>query len=290
MYKNFLNFLNNKKREKERIHIKKTIRSQFLESLGYEPDFKNPKSFNEKLQWLKLNHRDPLLTQCADKYAVRDYVSNMIGKKYLVPLIDVFKDVDDIDFDLLPNKFVLKVNHGSGQNIICKNKNNFDCDDARKKIMEWMKPESNHYNYSYEWCYKDIEPLIVCEEYLDYCKNDLNDYKFLCFSGNAENLFVCSERQTDLKVDFFDLNWNKLPFTRHYQNSKHNIDKPKNFQLMIDLANKLSKPFPFVRVDFYEVGDFVFFGELTFYPGNGMEPFNPIEWDYKMGDLLILNK
>lgn len=271
--------------------IKEFICKQFNHAVGYEPNIDKPESFNEKLQWLKLYYRNPLMTVCADKYEVRNYVREKIGEKYLVKLIGVFDNVDDINFDNLPDKFILKVNHGSGQNIICKNKSDLNINEVKDKLSEWMLPKSNHYFYSYEWCYKDIKPKIVCEELIQDSSNDyLDDYKFMCFNGEVKMVFVCSERQTKLKVDFFDLDWNKLPFTRLYDNSQKEIKKPKNFDLMIKLAEKLSKPFPFVRVDFYEVEGRVYFGEMTFYPGNGMESFKPVEWDYNIGKMLNLPK
>lgn len=270
-------------------HIKTHIRKQFVNNVGYEPDFDKPKTFNEKIQWLKLHYRDPLLTQCADKYAVRKYVNDTIGKEFLVDLLGVYSKVSDIDFNALPEKFVLKTNNGSGTNIICKDKNNLNIEDAKHKLNKWLRPEASHYYFSYEWCYKNIEPKIICEKFIDEAsKEDLKDYKFLCFNGKVEMLFVCSERTKELKVDFFDLDWNKLPFTRHYKNSTKKLKKPVNFDRMVELAEKLSKPFPFVRVDLYEAGNKIMFGELTFYPGNGIEPFSPMEYDYKLGELLHL--
>lgn len=266
------------------------ISNQFLASLGYELDLKNPRTFNEKLQWLKIYYRNDLMSVCADKYRVREYVRKTIGDQYLVPLLGVYDRVEDIDFDLLPDRFVLKVNHGSGQNIICRAKEELNVEDAKRKLREWIRPESNHYFYSYEWCYKDIVPKIIAEKYIfSNDESGLVDYKFLCFGNNCGISFTCSERSSGkLKVDFFDKDWRHLPFTRYYPNAKDIPSKPKNFDEMKKLAEKLSSPFPFVRVDFYEVGSKLYFSELTFYPGNGMEGFTPEEWDRKLGDLLIL--
>ncbi|MFZ2038562.1 MAG: ATP-grasp fold amidoligase family protein [Minisyncoccia bacterium] len=278
-----------KKKNSDLEKIKTTLYEQFHEYVGYRPNFENPQSFNEKIQWLKLYYHDPLMTKCADKYEVRNYVKEKIGQQYLIKLLGVYNSPEKINFKELPSKFVLKVNHGSGQNIICKNKNTLDISKTKKTLSEWLKNESNHYFYSYEWCYKSIKPLIICEEMIgESLKNDLVDYKFMCFNGKVEMFFVCSDRQKGLKVDFFDLNWNKMPFIRYYENSSNIIKKPKNFDKMIRLSEVLSKPFPFVRVDFYEANDNVYFGEMTFYPGNGMEPFTPVEWDYKIGDLIKL--
>jgi hypothetical protein len=276
------------KTEKEIDIIKGVISEQFVSAVGYILNLEKPKSFNEKLQWLKLNYHNPLLTICADKYRVREYVKNKIGEEYLIKIIDSYNNIAQIDIGVLPEKFVLKVNHGSGQNIICKDKNKMDWRVEKEKLKEWMNPESNHYFYSYEWCYKHIKPKIICEEFLDDFSDDVKDYKFMCFNGKSELMFVCSERNSSLKVDFFDLNWNKLPFERFYPNSTKDIKKPENFERMITLANKLAEPFPFVRVDFYEINNKIYFGEMTFYPGNGMEPFSPVEWDYKLGEYLKL--
>ena len=265
---------------------KQHITNQFIQQVGCKPSIDAPKTFNEKIQWLKLYYRNPLMVKCADKYAVRNYVSKAIGRDHLIPLIGVYNNIEDVGFDSLPNEFVLKLNCGSGDLIICKDKYLLDIDDVMLKLGKWLKPEANHYFYSYEWCYKDIKPKILCEKYLN--DSNLFDYKFMCFNGKVKLMFVCSERESHLKVDFFDLKWNKLPFRRGYPNSDNIIKAPKNLQVMIKLAEKLAKPFPFVRVDFYEIENKVLFGELTFYPGNGMERFEPVKWDYKLGEYLTL--
>lgn len=268
--------------------IKEKIIEQFTQQVGYIPNIDNPKSFNEKIQWLKLYYRNPLLTKCADKYTVREYVKEKIGEQYLIPLIGIYDNPDQIDFNKLPNKFVLKTNNGSGKNIICKNKKKLNIEETKSKLTEWLKPENSHYFYSYEWAYKDIKPKIICEEYLESKDGDLKDYKFMCFHGKIENIFVCTDRKNSLKVNFYDLNWKLLPFTRLYPNSNKKISKPKYFKKMVEIAEMLAKDFPFVRVDLYENKNNIYFGELTFYPGNGMEKFQPPEWDYKMGKFLSI--
>lgn len=270
------------------INKKKIIEKQFENRVGYKPVIENPKSFNEKIQWYKLYYRDSLMTQCADKWAVRKYVTKIIGEKYLIPILGVYNSVDDINFDELPNQFVLKVNHGSSQNIICKDKSKLNIENAKSQLSIWMKPESNLYNISYEWCYKNIKPKIICESLINISNNDLLDYKFFCFNGKVKIILVCSERSQELKTNFFDTNWNELPFTRFHLKNKKIISKPNRLKEMISISQKLSDKFPFVRIDLYEINKKIYFGEMTFYPGNGTEPFTPVEWDYKIGNFLRL--
>ena len=267
------------------------IEKQFEEQVGYKPNIDNPKTFNEKMQWLKLYNEDPLLTKCADKYLVRNYIKEKIGEEYLIPLIGVYNNPDEIDFSALPNQFVLKVNWGSGQNIIVKDKSQLNIEETKTKLNEWLEPRSNHYFYSFEWSYKNIKPKIICEKYIQQQNDDLYDYKFMCYNGIIKNLFVVSNRKNNLYVDFYDINWNKLPFKRKYKNSPNGIEKPDNLYKLIKLAETIGKDFPFARVDFYNVNNQIYFSEVTFYPGNGMEAFEPIEWDYELGKLLkIENK
>ena len=267
--------------------IRYCLEVQFERMCGYKLNLDNPQTFNEKIQWLKLYYRNPLMTKCADKVGVREYIKEKIGEEYLVPIIGIYNSPDEIDFDSLPDKFVMKVNWGSGQNIIVTDKSKLDIKEAKEKLTNWMKRESNHYFSFFEWCYKDIEPKIIIEEFLDFDDN-LIDYKIMCYNGKPKNLFTCSERNTDLKVTFFDLNWNKLPFNRKYPNSIESIEKPKFFDEMLKLSEKLAGDFPFVRIDFYCVKDRLYVGEMTFFPGAGHEKFNPVSWDYRLGDLLKL--
>lgn len=228
------------------------------------------------------------MTKCADKVAVRDYIKEKIGEEYLVPSLGVWDNPEDIDFDKLPNQFVLKVSWGSGQNIIVKDKTKLDIQEAKEKLRNWMKPESNHYYNFFEWCYKDIQPKIIAEKYIEQMDGNLSDYKVMCYNGIPKNLFVCSERSTGLKVTFFDFNWKRLPFSRRYPVSEKKIEKPSFFDKMLEISKILAEPFSFVRIDFYQIKDKIYIGELTFYPGGGNENFNPREWDKKFGDLLIL--
>ena len=264
------------------------IEHQFERAVGYKPNIDNPRSFNEKLQWLKLYNEDPLLTKCADKYLVREYVKEKIGEEYLIPLLGVWNSPDEIDFDKLPQQFVLKVNWGCGQNIIVKDKAKLNIEEAKAKLKEWLRPESNHYYANFEWCYKNIQPKIIAEQFIQQLNNDLYDYKFLSYNGKVKNLFVVSDRYNNKYVDFYDTDWNKLPFERVWHNSPNGIIKPQNLQKLIGLTETLSKVFPFVRVDFYDLENKIYFGEMTFYPGNGVGKFEPVEYDYKLGEMLTL--
>lgn len=264
------------------------MRQLFYNNVHYFPNFDNPKTFNEKIHWMKLYYQNPLITKCCDKFAVKEYVSELLGKEYVVPTIAVWDNVNDIDFDSLPDKFVLKVNWASGYNIIVKDKSKLDINKTKAKISSWMQPFNNSYFVNFNWGYKNMKPVIYAEEYIGELEGDIPDYKFMCFNGDPKCLFVVSDRRTKMSLNFYDLEWNLLPFTRLYPNSKHPLKKPKNFDKMVELAKELSKPFPFVRVDFYEIGDKVMLGEMTFYPGGGLEPFTPEEWDYKMGEYITI--
>lgn len=259
--------------------------------LGRKLNLKNPITFNEKLQWLKLYNRNPRYTDMVDKYAVREFIKDTIGEKYLVSLLGVYESTEEIDYSKLPNQFVLKPTHTSGNIIICKNKDNLDIEATNKVLNKWLKRE--YYWYQREWPYKNIKPRIICEELLvDETKEDLIDYKILCFKGEPRCLFLCLDRrsQSGLKVDFYDLNWNPLPFERHYPSSGKRVQKPACFDEMLELSRKLSSEIPFVRVDFYIVNNQIKFGELTFYPGSGLEEFTPEEYDRILGDWIDLSE
>lgn len=267
------------------------ISKQFRECVGYELNIDNPQTFNEKIQWLKVFYKDPLMTRCTDKLAVRKYLRKKIGVEYLVDLAgdEVYGSANDIDFGKLPNKFALKTTDGSGTNIICRDKMELNIQDAKNQLTNWLDKAHSHYYMSFEWAYRNIKPRIVCEKYIEAGGGGLKDYKVMCFNGEPRLVLVCSERDTgNIKTDWFDLDWRHLPFTRLFPNSEKSVPKPENLAEMIKLATFLSKDFPFVRVDFYEVNGKLKVGELTFYPGNGTERFEPVEWDKKIGDMLRL--
>ena len=286
--------------EFERLHAKRfdenlsindkndIVLAHFLNSWGYSFDIYSPKTFNEKIQWLKLFYKDPLMPLYADKYLVRDFIKEKIGEEYLVPLLGAWDNPEEIDFDKLPNQFALKVNWGSGQNIIVSDKSKLDINDAKEKLAKWLEPHSNHYYHSLEWAYKNIKPKIICEKYIEQMDNNLLDYKVLCFNGNPYCIWVDFDRFTNHKRNFYDLDWNKLNIKLRHESSDDVIEKPKNLEKMIEFSKIFAKEFPFLRVDFYEVGGQLYFGELTFYPGNGMEKFALHKWDEEFGDLIKL--
>lgn len=268
------------------------LKRKYQACIGCELNLDSPKTFNEKIQWLKMHDRKPEYTIMVDKYAVRKYIADTIGEEYLIPLLGVWDNPDDIDFDILPDKFVLKCNHNSGLGMcICKDKSKLDIEKAKAGLRKGM--QQDYYLTSREWPYKNVSRKIVCEKYMeDWQVHELIDYKFMCFNGEVKCSFTCSERFSDdgLKVTFFDKDWNVMPFERHYPASQNPPKKPINYDKMIQFSEQLSKEIPFVRVDFYEINGRLFFGELTFYPGSGFEEFTPEEWDYRLGSWLQLPK
>lgn len=262
--------------------------------IGKKLNLSNPQTFNEKLQWLKLNNHKAEYTMMVDKYLVRDYIKRTIGEEYLIPLIGVWDNPDEIDFDSLPNRFVLKCNHNSGTGMcICKDKSKLDYEKVKSDLRKGLKEDYEKYNR--EWPYKNVPRKIVCEEYMEDQSGELKDYKFMVFGGEVKCSFVGSDRFSTegLHVTFYDNNWNIMPFERHYPRLQKPHPKPICFDEMKKLAAKLSNNMPFVRVDFYEIKGKVYFGELTFFPGSGFEEFTPESWDYEFGswiDLSMLEK
>lgn len=259
----------------------------FRVRLGYRLNLNNPQSFNEKIQWLKLNSRNPLYSKLTDKYEVRSFVAETIGEEYLIPLLGVWNNVDEIDFDSLPNRFVLKCTHDSQSVVICRDKTNLNIKKTKKFLCGRIS--RNYFYGGREYQYKSIIPRIIAEKYLEESDGQLKDYKFFCFNGTPKLLFVVTDRGlNNTKFDFFDLQFNKLPIKQYYPNSAQHIGRPHNFELMVKLAAKLTKNFIHCRADFYEVNGKVFFGELTFTHFCGFEPFVPPEWDYKLGSWIRL--
>ena len=262
----------------------------FRSNMGYRLNWKNPKTYNEKLQWLKVFFHDPLWTKLVDKYEVKGYVAEKIGEKYIIPTLGVWDSFDEIDFEKLPNQFVLKCTHDSGGLVICKDKRRFDREVARKKISRSLK--YNYYWRSREWPYKNVKPRIIAEEYMEDNKTlELRDYKFFTFAGKVKALFVASDRGKkgiEVKFDYFDENFNHLDIRQAHPMANKEIEKPVNFELMKSLASELSKEFPEARCDFYEVNGKVYFGEITFFHHGGFVPFHPKLWDDFFGECIIL--
>lgn len=268
--------------------IRKVCEEIFRQKLGYKPDFDNPKSFNEKIFWMKLNYHNPLVTKCCDKFRVKEYVKEKIGEGFTVPVIGSWNSAESIDFDSLPDQFVLKVNWSSGYNIIVKDKKTADIRKIKKQIEFWMQPQQNSYYQAFNWGYKDMRPIVYAEEYIEQLDGQLYDYKFYCCDGKAKFLFIATDRfKKNLTYDFYDIEFNRMDFK--YGGREHAlqaIDKPLFYEDMIRYAEKLSAPFPFVRIDFYETSNKLYVGEMTFYSGGGILPFDPPEWDYKLGECI----
>ena len=264
-------------------------------------DLSAPRTFQEKIQWLKLHRRKPEFTTMVDKYAVKDFVASKIGRDYVIPTLGVWSRAADIDFDALPDRFVLKTTHSGGNLgvLICKDKNTFDTSAARAKLDRSLK--SSIYRECREWPYKDVPRRIIAEEYIsEPGKADLTDYKIFCFNGEPRYIQVIQDRHTDESVDFFDIAWNHQEFfglnhivkpveEHDLQPSKHPVPKPAGLDKMLGLARILAAGTEFVRVDFYNIKDRVYFGELTFFPNSGYGTLTPPVWNERFGDLIELS-
>lgn len=256
--------------------------------LGKKLNLDNPQTFNEKLQWLKLYYypKNKTVIQCADKYAVRDYITKKGYGDTLVPLVGVWKRSSDIDWSKLPHKFVLKCNHGCAYNILCSNKDKFDTKDAENQLTSWLKEDFGAFNV--ELHYSKINPrMITCEEYLGDC---ITDYKFFCFNGKPEFIYVSNDLIHDrqAQIGFFYLDGKKMPLKRDDYTDIESVEFPTYFEEMKKMAEDLSKDFPFVRVDFFIANDRYYFAELTFTPSACMMPFNPDKYDLEWGNMLKL--
>ena len=263
----------------DRLYVMLKYRKRY----GKYPNLKQPTKFTEKLQWIKLYDRRPLYTTLVDKYEVKKYVAEKLGEEYVVPLIGVWDDVDEIDFDALPNQFVMKCTHDSGGLVICKDKTKFDVDAAKKKIRGIL--EQNFYWVSREWPYKNVKPRIIVEQYMeDKETKELRDYKFFTFNGVPKVMYIASGRGTgETYGDFFDMEFNHLDMTIDHATAPVMPKKPQNFEVMQTLARKLAEGIPQVRVDFYEIDGKVFFGEMTFFHCGGFERFHPDALDETWG-------
>lgn len=260
---------------------------------GRELDLENPKTFNEKLQWLKIHDRKPVYTTMVDKYAAKDYVASTIGKEYIIPTLGIWDSFDEIDFDALPNQFVLKCTHDSGGLIICRDKTRFDYDAAREKISVCLK--RNYYDVYREWPYKNVPPRVLAEKYMeetfhirDGAEQVLNDYKIYTINGKAMLCMINQDRGMHTTADYFDREFNWLDFTWGYSHAAVRPSKPKCYEKMFQLAERLAVQTTELRVDFYIINEQIFFGELTFFDGSGFDMINPQQWDEILGALIKL--
>ena len=263
---------------------------KYKSCIGYSLDLDNPQTFNEKLQWLKLYNRKPEYTVMVDKYQVRDYISKKIGAQYLSPLIGVWNYPDELDFDTLPDKFVLKCNHNSGLGMcICKDKSGLNIKKVKAGLKRGLRQD--YYLTGREWPYKNVVRKIIAEKFMKSDAGGLTDYKVHCFNGKPRLILVCKDRfaQTGLTEDFFTPQWEHLDIHRPaHMNAPHKIEKPEKLSEMLTLAEKLSENIPFLRVDFYIIENKIYFSELTFFPASGFEKFVPEQWDMILGSYLQL--
>ena len=257
--------------------------------MGRELDLKDPKTYTEKLQWLKLYDHRPEYTVMVDKYAVKNYVSKKIGPEYVIPLLGVWDKVEDIDFDSLPKQFVLKTTHDSGGIVVCKDKDTLDIGKAKAQLRYFLN--RNYYDRNREWPYRAVPHRIIAERYMEDPKQgELQDYKFFTFGGVPKVLYIAQGRGLggETVADFFDMDFQHLPFTIDHNMAPVPPEKPKNFEKMKQLAAVLSEGTPQLRVDFYEVEGKIYFGEMTFFHCSGMEAFHPGKWDQIFGSWVEL--
>ena len=265
----------------------------FLKNMKRFINFKSPKTFNEKIQWMKVYDRKPLYTKIADKYEVREHVSNVLGEQYLIPIYGVYDDFSEIDFAKLPNQFVIKCTHDSGSVVVCRDKSNFDMNLAKAKIDAGM--QRNAYDYAREWQYKNIKPRIIIEKYLEQDDGEtIIDYKFFCFNGEPKFFYVSQglENHATARISFYDLDGKRMPFERSDYEGFEKDKLPIHKDEMIEIARKAASaiPSPFLRVDLYEINGKIYFSEFTLHPCSGVMPICPNEWDTKIGEWLVLEK
>ena len=260
------------------------IEQMYYSTVGRFPNLDDPKSLNEKMQWMRLHYHDPLMTKCVDKYSFKQYIEETIGKEYVVPLYGVWNNVNDIDFEVLPDKFAIKSNWGWGdlQNILVKDKSKLDIHKTKALLSNWLMDWNNYYFQSFEWDSKDIKPRIIAEQLLEPECGEIIDYKFYCYNGICRHFLVCMDRKTKTKYINYDLNYNCIKLSPNSYVTEKKFEKPPVFHTMLQIAEKLAKPFPFVRVDFYDIDGKIYVGELTFSPGGGFNTYYE-DWDHKLG-------
>lgn len=264
------------------------IKKQYKAFLGKKLNLKNPQTFNEKLQWLKLYNRKLEYSILVDKQEVKKHISKAIGEEYVIPTLGVWSKFSEIDFNKLPNQFVLKCTHDSGSVVICRDKNSFNMENANKKLSRALR--RNMFWHGREWPYKNVKPRIIAEEYINDGDNVcLPVYKFMCFDGEPKIIqSIQNDKQVNESVDYFDTKWNILDIRQGFPNSEKPLAKPENLNKMLKIARELSKGHSFIRIDLYMVGDKIYFSEYTFYSDCGLIPFEPSEWDLKLGSWINL--
>lgn len=266
------------------------LKLRWWANMDYPLNLDNPTTFNEKIQWLKLHNHHPEYTMMVDKVEAKKYVADIIGEEYIIPTLGVYNAPEEIDFDMLPNQFVLKCTHDSADIVICRDKSKLDFDEARRKMGRGLK--RNYYWKSREWPYKNVKPRIIAEKYMSSSSEaGLTDYKVHNFNGTPEVILVCRDRykETGLTEDFYSRQWEHLNIARpDHPQSESQEPQPAELDEMLQLSERLSKDIPFVRSDFYTIDHKVYFGELTFFPSSGMKTFVPDEWDKTFGDWLKL--
>ena len=264
------------------------IQLRFRFNLGYWPNLKNPKTFNEKLNWLKLYNRKRMYTNMVDKKAVKVIIANLIGEEYIIPTIGMWDSPNDINWDALPNQFVLKTTHGGGGCgvVVCSNKDIFDKSKAISKLIDSMK--SDIYSELREWPYKNVEKKIIAEAFLDTKGKELNDYKFFCFNGKVHCFKVDFGRFVEHHANYYATDGSLLPFGEKVctPDPLYEVSMPENLQEMIAIAEKISNGHPFLRVDLYNLDGKIYFGETTFFPAGGIGQFTDKAWDLKLGELI----
>ena len=270
-----------------RLSDKEFLERKFKKKMGRVLDIDKAQTFSEKLQWLKLYYHKPIMTLMADKYGVRDLIRLTIGEKYLIPLWDVYTDLNNISLENLPDSFILKAVHGSGWNIICYDKNDFNLEEFRKRFKNFMK--YNYFRDSKEWVYKNITPRIVCERLiLDKDGFPPKDYKIFCFNGEPTYIQVDSNKYRSQMRNIYNLDWELQPFRITYENNHEIQLKPNKLDEMIDIARKFAVGFPFIRVDLYNLDNMIYFSEFTFYTDSGFNDVIPFEWEQKIGKMINL--
>ena len=268
------------------------LRGRHVDQLGREPDFADPQTFNEKLMWLSLYRRDPILTTLSDKFAVRAYVEERVGKHLLVPVLGIYERVEQIDFDGLPDRFVMKATHGSGWNLLVRDKSELDWDDACSTMRRWLRRD--YYAGKREWRYRDVPSRIIVEEMLQDEQAQIPpDYKLHCLRGRDQHTVfvdVVANRFGNYRRSLYDLEWRRLPVAYSWGTADQDFPRPAQLDEMVEVSKRLSRDFAYVRVDLYCVAGRIYFGELTFTPAACAGTFEPPEWDRTWGDLIDLER